>query len=250
MNIDIYKRVTMDDIFEDRLSILENNTDNFIDWLYSLIKPHIKGDIIEVSSGVGTYSKKLIKDFPNNKIVLTEISETLLKHLQLLKKKNVSLYKLDLNNLQDFENIGYDKMDTIVCSNVLEHIEKDEFALSQFFNLLKNNGRLLLLVPNNPSLYGKADEKLGHYRRYTKDEIIDKATKAGFCVKHIQNFNVIGTLGWRITKTTKKSKHNTKLLCLYNVIIPFVKFFDNLLSSKFSGLSLFIVLEKLDSKNT
>ena len=234
----------MEDIFENRLNVLENNTDNFTDWLYSLIKPHVKGDVIEVSSGVGTYSKKLIKDFPNSKITLTEISETLLKHLQILKNTNVSLYKLDLNNLQDFKNIGYDKMDTIVCSNVLEHIEKDEFALSQFFNLLKNNGNLLLLVPNNPSLYGKADKKLGHFRRYTKDEIIEKATKSGFCVKHIQYFNVIGTIGWKITKQTNKSEHDTKLLRLYNSFIPLMKNFDDLLSKKFSGLSIFTVLEK------
>jgi len=234
----------MEDIFEDRLSTLESNADNFTNWLYSQFKPFIEGNILEISSGVGTYSKKILKDFPSNKITLTEISNTLLDILRKIDNDKVSVFKLDLNELEDYKKIGYEKFDTIICANVLEHVKKDEFSLNQFNKMLRKNGKLLLLVPNNPNLYGEADKILGHYRRYTKDDIIQKAKKANFTIKKSRFFNSIGIIGWKITKASKKPKHNPKLLKLFNQLIPLVKGFDDKIISKISGLSIFVVLEK------
>jgi hypothetical protein len=40
------------------LEVLDN-AENFIEWLYSKYKSHIQGDILEISSGISIYSKKI-----------------------------------------------------------------------------------------------------------------------------------------------------------------------------------------------
>jgi hypothetical protein len=46
------------------------------------------------------------------------------------------------------------------CPNVPEHVEHDECVLRGIFELLALGGRLLLLVPALPQLYGKIDQAL------------------------------------------------------------------------------------------
>ena len=55
---------------------------------------------------------------------------------------------------------GYD---TVICSNVLEHIEDDVRALRNIRTLLKPGGRLLLYVPATPRLYCAIDRHVGHH---------------------------------------------------------------------------------------
>ncbi|MCX7809021.1 MAG: class I SAM-dependent methyltransferase, partial [Deltaproteobacteria bacterium] len=68
-------------------------------------------------------------------------------------------------------------VDTVVCINVLEHIQDDEKALAAVGASLDDHGRLLLLVPAHPWLYGSVDEGVGHCRRYTKNELIHKLSR-------------------------------------------------------------------------
>ena len=115
-----------------------SNSENFNNWMYEEIFPGLKGDILEIGSGQGAYSKRIIKDFPESSITLTEIAPSYLKNLEKeFSSKNVNISKLDLNCKTDFENIGYEKFDSIFGLNVLEHVKDDEFALNQLHKMLK-----------------------------------------------------------------------------------------------------------------
>ena len=103
---------------------------NFNNWLYEEIFPAIKGDILEIGSGIGTYSEKIICDFPNSEIALSDFSQTYVKNLEKRFDKNITFYKLDLNLKSDYDKIGYEKFDTIVGVNVLDNVENDEFFFS------------------------------------------------------------------------------------------------------------------------
>lgn len=235
----------MNDVFDSKKLELLDEANNFTDWLYSKYKHHISGNILEVSSGVGTYSKKILGDFFHNNLTLTEYSESDLNELKNhFNNPKISFKKLDLNNHNDFKKFNGELFDTILCSNVLEHIKNDEYALSQCFELLNKKGKMILVVPQNPKLYGMQDISLGHFRRYSKKEILIKIKKNGFIINSIQNFNFIGTLGWRMNKTTKKTENNPGLLKIFNKIIPITKFLDDNILSKITGLSLIIILEK------
>jgi len=235
----------MNDVFDSSKLELLDNAQNFTEWLYSHYKSFIRGNILEVSSGVGTYTKKIIIDFPKNEITLSEYSEEDVQSLfHSFNDERIHCTKLDMNKKLDFEKLGYEKFDTIICSNVLEHIENDEFALEQCYKLLKNKGKLILIVPQNPKLYSLQDKELGHFRRYTRKELLEKSRKAGFSILNIKNFNAMGVIGWKLNKNSKQTENNPKLINLFNSIIPIIKGFDDRITSKFLGLSLITVLEK------
>ena len=226
------------------LEVLDN-AENFIEWLYSKYKSHIQGDILEISSGIGTYSKKIISDYPNSNITLTEYSENDVKKLKKeFETKKVNCKKMDMNVKEDYQVIGYNKFGTIICSNVLEHVEKDQFALEQCFSLLKEKGKLILIVPQNPNLFSDQDKELGHFRRYTKKELITKSQNVGYKLVNIKNFNAIGVLGWKLNKKSKQTKNDPKMINIFNNIIPIIKKFDDSITSKIFGLSLIVILEK------
>jgi SAM-dependent methyltransferase len=87
-------------------------------------------------------------------------------------------------------------LDTVVCLNVIEHLQDDVLALRNILNILGEHGRAIILVPNGPGLYGSLDEVLGHCRRYTSDSLTELAQKAGFRVERILKFNRPGVIAW------------------------------------------------------
>ena len=220
---------------------LENisNSQNFSNWKYQEIFPGLKGNILEIGSGLGTFSKLIIKDFPESEITLSEISTTYLKNLKgEFQGKNVDVCKLDLNNKDDFEKIGYKKFDSIFGLNVLEHVKNDEFALGQLHQMLKKDGRLIILVPCYKFLYNILDESIDHWRRYTKKELKSKLINANFKVEKIFSFNTLGILGWYVNGNICKNPHvNPNATKIFDKLIPIEKHLEKLFGKRI-GLSI------------
>ncbi len=63
--------------------------------------------------------------------------------------------------------------DAIVCLDVVEHLPDDRRAVEHLRDLLKPNGALFIAVPALQFLYGFHDEQLGHYRRYSRNQLAD-----------------------------------------------------------------------------
>jgi SAM-dependent methyltransferase len=87
-------------------------------------------------------------------------------------------------------------VDFILCQNVLEHIGDDQGALRAMAAALKPGGRLHLLVPANPRLYGPLDKSYEHFRRYTKSVVRERLLLAGLEVDDLYSFNALGIPGW------------------------------------------------------
>ena len=96
--------------------------------------------------------------------------------------------------------------DSVICLNVLEHIEDDVGALRRLHDLLAPRGRIVLIVPALQSLYGEIDRAIGHYRRYERDDLAAKLRAAGFRVEHHSAFNMIGALGWFVNARLLKRR--------------------------------------------
>ena len=75
--------------------------------------------------------------------------------------------------------------DTVVCLNVIEHLESDRHALSNMRSVLAEGGTAVILVPHNQWNFGTLDVVLGHCRRYSKESLRQAAENAGFVVKDI-----------------------------------------------------------------
>ena len=98
-----------------------------------------------------------------------------------------------------------ESMDTVVCLNVLEHIEDDMQGLRNIHSALRRDGRAIVLVPHGQEIFGTLDVALGHYRRYSHEELKDKMERAGFRVEKILNFNRISRPGWYVSGRILKS---------------------------------------------
>ena len=84
---------------------LDAQSHHFTRWLYNEVSAELKGDVLEIGSGLGTYSEKIVRDkLPACHIMLTDIAPS---YIEALTKRfsssnnNVSVSKLDLNRKED-----------------------------------------------------------------------------------------------------------------------------------------------------
>jgi glycosyltransferase involved in cell wall biosynthesis len=210
-------------------------------WIFSKFQPYLGRRVLETGSGIGNITKFLLD---RDLIIATDVEP---KYLTLLKNtfgkyKKFMIEQLDISGTEVKRYQSY-HIDSVICFNVLEHIEQDEKPLKKIFELLEPGGRLLLLVPSHPWLYGSLDEHLGHQRRYGKKELRNKLETAGFRVIFLKHFNRIGILGWFLDSRILRRKRLPPFqLRIYNLFVPLFKL-EKFFPLPF-GTSLLAVAEK------
>jgi SAM-dependent methyltransferase len=173
-------------------------------WLWEQVSPYIGKRILEVGSGIGTMTRY----FLGRELVLaTELDQQYLQRLQraFANRPNLTVSSLDLNEPLP-QWVPESQLDTILCCNVLEHIEDDEAVLSRFAQSLPSGGRVVLIIPALKRLYGEIDKAIHHYRRYDREEIAAKLERAGLRVETIKFFNIAGVPGWYLNSCLLKRK--------------------------------------------
>jgi len=192
------------------------------EWIFFKFRPFLGRRILEIGSGIGNITKLL---FDRDLVIATDVEP---KYLALLKNTFGTYKKFVIDHL-DIPRAEIDRyrsyhIDSVICFNVLEHIEQDETALTKIFDLLDPGGRFLLLVPSHPWLYGSLDQHLGHRRRYRKKELRSKLEAQGFRVIYLKYFNRIGILGWFLNgKILRKKRLSSFQLSIYNLLVPIFK---------------------------
>lgn len=210
-------------------------------WIFSKFQPYLGRRVLEIGSGIGNITKFLLD---RDLIIATDVEP---KYLTLLKNtfgkyKKFRIEQLDISGPEVKRYRSY-HIDSVICFNVLEHIEQDEKSLKKIFELLEPGGRLLLLVPSHPWLYGSLDEHLGHQRRYGKKELRNKLETAGFRVIFLEHFNRIGILGWFLdSRILRRKRLPLFQLRIYNLFVPLFKL-EKFFPFPF-GTSLIVVAEK------
>jgi SAM-dependent methyltransferase len=173
-------------------------------WLWEQVAPYAGQRVVEVGAGMGTMTRFLLG---RELVVATEVDSHYLRRLQraFAEHPNVVVRPFDLNDDLPAWLPTYHP-DTVLCCNVLEHIEHDEAALAHFAQLLPAGGRVVLIVPALRRLYGEIDKAIHHHRRYDKSEIITKLERAGFAVEETRFMNVLGLPGWYLNSCVLKRK--------------------------------------------
>ena len=171
------------------ISTLEvlKEANKYNNWIANEILSHLNAPVLEIGAGTGNLTTFFLKTRP---LYITDSDQGLVnglkKRFQTEKKISVRLFDVTNKPPKEFNSF----FSTVYGINVLEHIKDDEKALKNIHSLLKRNGKLLLLVPAKKKAYTKLDKELGHFRRYEKDELLEKIKKSGYKVDSIYFFNI------------------------------------------------------------
>jgi len=155
---------------------------NYHRWLFEQICPYVGRKVLEVGAGSGNMTAHLAALAP---VTALDVSATAIAFLRtrLAGVPNVSTLVADIGDegaVQRLAGLGFD---TIVTSNVLEHIADDARAIAHAHAVLApRSGVALVIVPAMPSIYGTLDEAAGHVRRYGRRDLVAKFAAAGFRV--------------------------------------------------------------------
>lgn len=216
--------------------------DRYNHWIYEQITAALGRRILEVGSGTGNITQFLCAN--GSQVVATDVVPSYRNELQRLfaDNANVRISQFDLDAKAPAEFTA-EPFDTVVCLNVLEHIEDDAFALSQMREALKPGGKLALLVPAHQILYGEFDRAVGHFRRYGKRELTAKLVQAGFAVNEMKFFSLLATLPWLVNgRLLKRDYLPAGQANLANRLVPLLKL-EKLIGPP-CGLSLIAIAQK------
>lgn len=191
-----------------------SNAPRFNKWMADTIRPYVGKRVLEIGAGIGNLTRQLAAR--RELYVVGDIDE---EHLARLKTRfhhrlNLHVCTCDLTKAEDFAPFQ-DTMDSVVCLNVLEHVEDDLQGLRNIHSALRPGGRAIILVPYGQEIFGTLDVALGHYRRYRHAELQERMEGTGFRVDSILDFNRISRPGWyvtgRILKRTTLSPFQLKI---------------------------------------
>jgi glycosyltransferase involved in cell wall biosynthesis len=176
--------------------------------MFELFAPRLGGRVLEIGAGAGNLSRFLLD---KEAVILSDFEP---EYLHLLRRRfgsyeNVQIRRLDLNTFTAADLAG-DRLDSVVCLNVLEHIDDDTRVLAELYRAIEPGGVLIVLVPAHAQLYSDLDRNLGHHRRYTRELLEERFREAGFVVEKSRYFNWVGAIGWYVYGRLMQRPHITK----------------------------------------
>ncbi len=217
----------------------------YLHWQLEQFAPYLGRRILEVGCGVGAIVAQLgTRDL----VVAIDLEPELVEFTRkrFSTKAGYEFACMDISALskETRESLKARSFDTIICINVLEHINDDAGAVSTMADLLAPGGTLALLVPAHPSLFGAYDVTDGHFRRYTKRTLRKVFDAAGLKVERLYYFNAIGAAGWWLRYKVMRRNHQTQGdYKLMQLLLPMIKAVEGRIKPPV-GMSLIAVGKK------
>jgi glycosyltransferase involved in cell wall biosynthesis len=213
-------------------------------WLHERFEHFLGKRILEVGSGVGNQTHFFVNE--RERVIASDVEPHYLRELtsRFSSKQQVRIasFHFPLSET-DRVDLNAERIDTIVCMNVLEHIDDHTSTLRDFAKVLQPDGHLVLLVPAMKSLYGTLDENLHHFRRYSQDELAQIVTGAGFTIETIRFLNRPAVPGWWLSSRILKRRVMPKSqLKAFKWVMPLLKLEEQ--SAPSFGLSLLVLARR------
>ncbi len=211
-------------------------------WMFEAIRPYLGNRVVELGAGRGNLSKHLKT---GRDLLLVDYRPDYLEELQSRWSHldNIRFALVDLTVERSYEVIREFRPDTVVCLNVLEHIEDDAQVLRLLYGAVPSEAKMVFLVPFNSKLMSQFDREIGHFRRYDSGELERKMEAAGFSMVVQFYFNKAGVLAWWVGNQLSGQKRITPWqLRFYNWMTPLFRILDRVLPG--AGLSTVVVASK------
>lgn len=221
---------------------------NYSKWMYNMYEPYVGKKVFDVGAGMGRMVQYYIDKCKYT--VATDIFQSQVdymnEHFKSYPNFRAELLDVLSDDISEYEGA----FDTVICINVLEHLEDDELAIKKMKSLLEKGGNLVLFVPAFQKLYCKLDENVNHYRRYDRGILRNLASKCDMDVVYNRYFNAMGIIPYYLkgkrkiqegeSFSTSLNENNSKIYNLASKILePIEKHFPPKV-----GISEIIVLRK------
>ena len=202
---DIYKP----DEYGSNILVGMSGVPQFNRWMGDVLRPYVGARVLEVGAGIGNLTRTLV---PRDCYTVSDVNPHYLDYLRNYaeSKPYMDVRRIDLAATDDFRPIA-GHYDTVICLNVLEHLDDEGNALRNIHLALCPGGRAIILVPQNPRLFGSLDDVLGHKRRYSRDVLRDVVEHEGFHIDHMFDFNRVTTPAWWFNGQVLKREHFSKV---------------------------------------
>jgi SAM-dependent methyltransferase len=206
-------------------------------WQSRLVTPHLGRRVVEVGCGIGNFTGALLE---RELVVAIDVEAACVGRLQERFPGRPNLHALVCDDIAGLARFA---PDSVVCLNVLEHIEDDAAAVRQMASILTPGGVIVLMVPAFPALYGPIDRNLGHYRRYTRRSMAELAGRCGLQVRAARYMNTVGFFGWWWNaRVARRESQSAGQIALFDrVVVPVMSRVEDALRPPF-GQSLLVVL--------
>jgi SAM-dependent methyltransferase len=195
------------------------NARRLCDFQFEQVPDEIGTRVLEVGAGIGTFSARLL-EAGAQELLLIEPEEACVGELEK-RFAGDRRVKVAAEFLPDAPSLGGREgtFDFALSQNVFEHVEDDHAAVAAVAKVLRPGGRLMILVPAHPRLYGPLDKAYGHYRRYTRERLRSLVEGAGLEVERLYSFNALGILGWWAKSRTGAQGIGSSPLKVYEAML-------------------------------
>lgn len=221
-----------------------NQAPRFTRWMADVVRPYVGDRVLEIGAGIGNMSVNLM---PRSIYWATDVNPFYLNYLETLRPTRPYMHVAQTDGIKAESFPAGQNFDTVVCLNVVEHIQDDLGALRNVRDILVDGGTAIVLVPFGPKLYGSLDEVLGHCRRYTEPQLAQVARDAGFEVEEILKFNRPGVPAWWLNgKILHRKTFGLAQIRILNILTPIFRLIDPHLP--LPPLSLIAILRKQENR--
>lgn len=206
------------------------------------ISSYQTGLVLDAGGGIGIYSftlsnvhrKFILMDKDFNKMITAK------KIKQQLKSKNVFIVNGDIEHLPFKQNI----FDTVLSSEVLEHIEDDRGALLDMNRVISTGGVLMLSTTHAGSEINISHkESFQHFREgYTEEDLQFIMKGSHFHIKNIKKYG--GKIGQMLWKCNRFLFDYPVLLSITFYLFYFVAVIETLLKEPESPIGYVVVAVK------
>ena len=215
-------------------------------WIVDKVRQFLGERILEVGCGTGAITGHLLATGAH--VVGVDIQEDylVLCRQTFAQSAFFTARRCDVQS-DEFRGLADLHPDTVMCSNVLEHIADDQGAVCNMADVLTPGGHMIIIAPALRWLWGSLDEGLSHCRRYEKHDMRQLLEEAGLEVMVLRYFNLLGLLGWFVNgKLLRRRVLPGFQLRAYDCLVPVFRWIENTIRPHL-GQSLIAVGRKPDA---
>jgi glycosyltransferase involved in cell wall biosynthesis len=217
-------------------------TPQYLSWVTRVLRPYLGDTVLEIGAGLGNLTGRLMG---KKLMYVAAEKDSLYLHAlrnRFLRTPSVNVCELDPENPSAYAPWA-GQFESALCANVLESVEDPQAVIHSIAGCLKPNGKLIVLAPQGPGLFGSLDRAIGHKRRFSSQELSQMFEANGFTVEHEHQLNKFGAVSWWIFgRLLGRSKMNRVALKLWDKTVWFWRRVDAILPWR--GLSLVMVARK------